>query len=815
MAITDIIEESSMIETGAPSIKYEGERPLKKQEMLMAGPDWYIKRMEILMDEYGYDYDEAGEIAYDSDKYYEVIGIDPSGMGDESRIMDEEVVEEEGIMRAAKGGPVHRHQLAKKRKDGKRPGYYGPDEAHMSDPGTDFGKDTYSAGPIDRGGESGGSEEQFKRAREAVEKRNRQAAENEKIKKEQEKKAKEQEQIKTTLKNQAKKKTDLKKKVDLGLLTDEEDEEQDLMDTELGATGKELSDLKTFDKNKDGKLGLLERLDKKRTEMARKTLTNSAAQKLGMMQKTMVPSFFMSDTMRKTPPGVTTKGLDEILGVKDRDKKTGIGSMEDPFEVDYSMTQYGLGGKDLTRARDQIDVAMQPTISQSEFESVYGNRPGSGPDNEPPQDPCKGPNPPAYCYVGGKNQTDDEEEDDWMLGLAFRKDGGRVGLREGGIPPIANSVQELQPQASQALGSFAPTLGGGLGGQRPVFPRLRELEQGVNRAEGSLNRIRNRLGDDQRQLLAASQPMLLAARPAYSPFLQQIQGADLSNTLRGAGLQNDEERVGRAYGGIMDKYTGRRAYGLGSIFKKVKKVFKSPLGKAAVLGLGAWKAGLFSGLGGGGGFLSGLKNMSLGKKAALTLGGGALAGILAGQEYEDEDGDGYDDKTGLDINKLKSDPYGQLRGRFDYKTGGEAIADLSGDPEYKGWKMMYERNKDVASMHPKHSDFVKYYQNVDRSNKAEGGLMDMGGMEMDLRDEGGFVPIGKKERADDVPARLSKNEFVFTADAVRGAGDGDIDKGAEIMYNSMKKLEAENDQSQGLDGAREMFQVSQRLEEVL
>jgi hypothetical protein len=92
-----------MIDAGAPSIKYEGERPLKKQEMLMAGPDWYLKRMQLLMDEYGYDYDEAGEIAYDSDKYYEVIGIDPGGMGDESRIMDEEVVEE-GIMRAANGG---------------------------------------------------------------------------------------------------------------------------------------------------------------------------------------------------------------------------------------------------------------------------------------------------------------------------------------------------------------------------------------------------------------------------------------------------------------------------------------------------------------------------------------------------------------------------------------------------------------------------------------------------------------------------------------------------------------------------------------
>ena len=57
-----------------------------------------------------------------------------------------------------------------------------------------------------------------------------------------------------------------------------------------------------------------------------------------------------------------------------------------------------------------------------------------------------------------------------------------------------------------------------------------------------------------------------------------------------------------------------------------------------------------------------------------------------------------------------------------------------------------------------------------RIGKAEGGIMDLGGMEKDYRAEGGFVPIGREEKADDVPARLSVNEFVFTADAVRNAG---------------------------------------------
>ena len=105
-----------------------------------------------------------------------------------------------------------------------------------------------------------------------------------------------------------------------------------------------------------------------------------------------------------------------------------------------------------------------------------------------------------------------------------------------------------------------------------------------------------------------------------------------------------------------------------------------------------------------------------------------------------------------------------------------------------------------------------------RSEAQEGGLMDLGGMEKDYRNEGGFVPIGGQERADDVPARLSKNEFVFTADAVRAAGGGDIDKGAEVMENVMENLEQGGNisqESQGLEGARDMFATAQRLEGVM
>jgi len=112
-------------------------------------------------------------------------------------------------------------------------------------------------------------------------------------------------------------------------------------------------------------------------------------------------------------------------------------------------------------------------------------------------------------------------------------------------------------------------------------------------------------------------------------------------------------------------------------------------------------------------------------------------------------------------------------------------------------------------------DYFKNKAQGGRIGAQEGGLMDMGGMEKDYRQEGGFVPIGGQEKADDVPARLSKNEFVFTADAVRAAGGGDIDAGAEIMENVMDNLEAGgkvSEESQGLEGAQEMFANAQQLQ---
>ena len=171
----------------------------------------------------------------------------------------------------------------------------------------------------------------------------------------------------------------------------------------------------------------------------------------------------------------------------------------------------------------------------------------------------------------------------------------------------------------------------------------------------------------------------------------------------------------------------------------------------------------------------------------LTIAGASgLAGLMAKQEEQEEPGE-LDRGPGIDIAAIRRRP-------FDYMA-----------PRFAGSQFdFYAAEGGQAKKEPVAKKVMP--------------LLDMGGMEKDYRAEGGFVPIGRMEKADDVPARLSKNEFVFTADAVRNAGDGDVDKGAEVMYNMMKNLESGGDvseESQGLEGARRMFQTSQRLEEVL
>ena len=121
-------------------------------------------------------------------------------------------------------------------------------------------------------------------------------------------------------------------------------------------------------------------------------------------------------------------------------------------------------------------------------------------------------------------------------------------------------------------------------------------------------------------------------------------------------------------------------------------------------------------------------------------------------------------------------------------AGGKGLATLlkGGIGQEEAQDMLGHREK--VTRKPEESETITEEDVVSRTPAVNGGLMDLGGYEKDYR-MGGFVPLGKKERKDDVPARLSKNEFVFTADAVKAAGGGSVDKGAQKMYDTMKRLE--------------------------
>ena len=152
--------------------------------------------------------------------------------------------------------------------------------------------------------------------------------------------------------------------------------------------------------------------------------------------------------------------------------------------------------------------------------------------------------------------------------------------------------------------------------------------------------------------------------------------------------------------------------------------------------------------------------------ATVTSGASLLASYFQGDFREQEPGETMEEYLAA-----RKDVVGkQMRTYMDNY--------FANDPEYSALDDA-GRNAFVARYNVRDGGMPT---GIMRSNKA-------GVMERDYRDEGGFVPVGIKEKADDVPAMLSKNEFVFTADAVRGAGNGSIEKGAQKMYDTMKNLE--------------------------
>ena len=177
------------------------------------------------------------------------------------------------------------------------------------------------------------------------------------------------------------------------------------------------------------------------------------------------------------------------------------------------------------------------------------------------------------------------------------------------------------------------------------------------------------------------------------------------------------------------------------------------------------------------------------------------------QDYVDMGAKGFQQAFGVEsllgpnIQEPKRIIPGFADGGMTKEDINEAIEDLinkqkQADPE-ENFRRQFEKfmreRQDMQrqrDMQRNMEDFIRMLESQQPIEVAEGGVINTEkAMEMDMRG-GGFIPVGSKEKADDVPARLSKNEFVMTADAVRGAGGGSVNQGAKRMYDMMNKFEA-------------------------
>jgi hypothetical protein len=270
-------------------------------------------------------------------------------------------------------------------------------------------------------------------------------------------------------------------------------------------------------------------------------------------------------------------------------------------------------------------------------------------------------------------------------------------------------------------------------------------------------------GDIRPQMASAPDPMA----DLYDQFLNlKKQGAIPADMNFDSFKDLIREQASSEEGGIMDMVPREKAL-FGGIKKAVKKVtgavkdvVSSDLGKAALM--------VNKGLG---------KGVSKSMLATLGIAGASLLAGLSTADKEEIDQADPSDRGRIVKEKLRQSlsNLGYVGEELETKVN-EGVSEYFGANMAVGGRVM-KAYGDTASMASGIEGLPM------RTNQA-------GVNELDLRNTGGFIPpVGIKEKADDIPAMLSNNEFVFTADAVRAAGGGSVEKGAQKMYDLMKSLE--------------------------
>ena len=465
-------------------------------------------------------------------------------------------------------------------------------------------------------------------------------------------------------------------------------------------------------------------------------------------------------------------------------------------------------------------------------EGYTGGRANVNDPNHPNYDPGGGGGVDPYPYTGiatlpattdttttastGLGSGHFQVPLDLVLNQQRAADGGRIGYQMGNM--VEGEMEGAMMQSKEVI--------------KELYDAL--IAQGLSPQE-AIEKIK--------EIIASSQ-----AEGPQSPMM----GEEFPGQEFGGG-----PRAPAAFGGIMDTYTGRRKYGLGSFikkaFKKVKKLASSKIGKLALMyAAGTYLGGtqFMSGIPGGVG-PGGLKSVAARLKDPRLLAnllktdqwgtageaakvaqigqaqqaGAITQGLTAANQYSPHLAAGYNPNLNPLAKEVVKKGGDWSKWILPASIGAGAYTAYAPVKGLDDTQSKWDEDKEafdayLASLGGSYrvpEDLRLTSAQGGRIGRQEGGLMDLGGMEKDYRNDGGFVPIGGQEKADDVPARLSRNEFVFTADAVRNAGGGDIDRGAEVMENVMKNLEGGgkiSEESQG-QGAQEMFEVSERLSEVV
>jgi hypothetical protein len=497
--------------------------------------------------------------------------------------------------------------------------------------------------------------------------------------------------------------------------------------------------------------------------------------------------------------GTGSKGLLGTLGIT-----PGFGIKE--FAGKMGMAKAGLGLAGLTT------FMSQQGMSEEEIEQVSRN-----------PEALKVYLRQYYSALNPKAEPGDVEKFVQMNTAEYRADGGRIGFQQGGNFDFNQFLQDRTREAMQVQGigqAIRPVVESNVRAQA-----ARDLSQAAKRG-GIESFLRGQLGSGIIPGMSAMQsPMTGTSKFGRQQVIDALTKSYMTQYSTPTGSAYDQMRFAAPgqSGSFVEMQGGQYApYGSGSGQYGIVidgKRYKSE--QEAIDDLGVERYNMFMADGGRIGYEKGTPEMGMMdpkkvKQAQTMIKMGAdvstissITGLSEAQvnQIQQTQGKANGGRIGYGMGSLVSNFVKENPEIFraipeSKKVSPSSINGMGGilakfvrnNPQIFMDLNSEEENRDMVAMGGR----MQYALGTPEQNAMQASeIMDLplnqnpaGITELDLRDSGGFIPpVGVKEKADDIPAMLSNNEFVFTADAVRGMGDGDVNKGAQRMYDMMKKLE--------------------------